>query len=267
MKKADEIKKQISKIKEPDPNKRAQKTLKILNESAEKFVELFKKIFRRNYTSISHLKKELMRLSASEFYEYLNEQAGFKKAKSRLIKKKIISPEINEVHPDSQQYYIKQYCLEYICANCFVFIAANPRLGDCVVIPKKWKTLVKNNEGKLILMARNFEFQAQEQLFLWLVKQLKCSKGNVNNSGKKHKSQMREVMVKKLIESVLQFFQKEKISVNLVANISQDISGIFFDAMRLSDAQVLVKNISQYVKHNNLFLQKTVIDIISGKTT
>jgi ABC-type dipeptide/oligopeptide/nickel transport system ATPase subunit len=134
-----------------------------------------------------------------------------------------------------------------------------------IVVPEKWKKLVTKLEKELTFMSRNFELEAEEQLFLCLVGRLKESNGSIFNSGKSHQAQLREFMIKRLVQAIFQLINGKKISSSKVVNIALDINGMFFDEMKKSDADKLAKNILNYVERSNHFMQQKVIDLILSR--
>lgn len=255
------LRKKISELK-IDDSKYIQKIIKILHDDAMNFHAQLSCIMKGKYKTPAHLINKLKKLNNDVYFSWLNEQAAFKKAKSRLIKAKVIFSPSEKIESPYQRDYYKQYFLENMFAQIIDLIAKNLRLYNAIVIPKEWRNFVNKREKELILMARNFELEAEEQLFLLLINRLKKSKGNKLNSGKKHNAQVREFITKKFIQLIPYFFQNEKISNNLAINLSLDISNIFFEPMKPSDANKFSKDIMQDARRNMGFLSSTVADLL-----
>ena len=256
-----EIKVKISKIKETNFNIRAQKIFEALREDAAIFVELLKV---PESTSPPELIEYLKKANKNDFFKWLNAESNFKTAKAKLIKGKIIHKNLEDVSSDASilRDYLKQYFLEFICANVICHIAENPSVGDAIVVRKKSKRLIEKYEQELVLMGRNFELGAEEQLFISLINRLKNSDGSLFNSGKTHPSQARELMTKRLMEGIFQLFTNENVSTILAATISLDITGIFYDPMKQSEAEKLVPKLVKTVRLEKDFLKKTVQELL-----
>lgn len=256
-----ELKVKVIDIKEPDINVKGMRMIGHLNEYAEAFNEKFRTAVEEleDWRSILNKMKEL---DGDIFYLWLCEQPNFCKAKARLIDAGSISANLEMINLNKQSY---QYLLAYICGLSICFLATDIELGDAIVVPVEWSRLVKKYEKQLILMSRNFELPAEAQLFLYLIRQLQKSKGNVLNSGARRETQAREFMTKQLMYSINQNFKGESLTANLLANMALDISGIFFDAMKQSDARDLAVSVIEASQRNQMFLEQKVIEVLSNQ--
>ena len=262
VRKANEI---SSKILEIKGEKFGEPILQLVLKYANEYIDSFKAIASKNYPTPLNIMDDVKKLNSNPFYEWINNEPGFIEAKRILIDKKIIYEKLDDINLDLQEAYIKQYQLEYFCANIISLALCIPNLKDVIVVPRKWKKLVSVCEIELVQMCRNFELEAEEQLFIWLIGRLKKSKGSIINSGKTHQAQLREFMIKRLIQAIYQLSNGKKMSSNAVVNASLGISGIFFEQMSRSDAAKHSKKILVYVERTNHFMQQKVIDVLLSK--
>jgi len=239
-----------------DPIQYGEDLLKKVHKDARDYIEAWKKCCSLSGTP----NQDLSKIQQHPFYKWTNEQAGFRKAKMRLIERKLISSTkgchtLRDIHAA---------VLEYILAiTIHTIVPSIGYLSNVVFVPTENKRLVEKREEDIILMAQNFESETLRQLFLALFfKHLKNSKRNLYNSGKPHHYQARELLIKRLLQQILLFFYPNKITATLATDIALDISSIFFDPMSRSDAITVAGKIKSTIPKEVKLLECRVSELI-----
>lgn len=263
----------LSKIRSTD-TQYAIEMLEILYPFATQYMELWKKCTALQVTltentdmpthALDELNNNLQNIDNLPFTIWLRGQANFIELRNRLIANKIINQNVDDIPSQDIEARLSHYCIESLLANLIEHLAPNAKnLKHAVFIPVDWKRLVNKNMDKLILMSRNFELNAEEHLFLSLIEKLKNSKGNVFNSGKPHEWQLRELMTKRIVQSLLNKSDLANETKTFLADIALDLVGIFFESVSKRDDVIkMVEEIAQNLFDEKEFMQKRVIDLL-----
>lgn len=264
----------LSKIRSAD-TEYAIEMLEILLPFANQYMELWKECVALHRALAEHtnvalelldkFNNNLQDIQNLPFTLWLRRQANFIEVKNRLIASKIMYQNIDDIPLKNVEAQLNYYCIESLLANLIEYLTPNARsLHQTVFIPVDWKRLINKNIGDLTLMSRNFELNAEEHLFLSLVAKLKNSKGSVFNSGKPHEWQLRELMTKRIIQSLLNQPCLAKETKTFHADIALDLVGIFFGAVgKRDDVIKIVEKIAQNLLDEKEFIQKQVLDLLN----
>lgn len=258
-----ELKNRLKNIKDFDFNISAMQKVFVLHEYAAVFVNQFKVSLKKIYDTPEHHLSEQMRFEKDPLYLWLNEQINFRKAKLRLMKAGVLA-DLNKLSFALPTECFKQYSLEYIFSLMICFLADSPPLEDAIVVPVEQRRLVEKHEEDLTLMARGFEFSGEKHLFLYLVERLKQSNGSPFDAGTRRYPPARLFMTKRLVELTYEFLQCEALTENLITSVVLDISGVFFDAMKSTEAKKFIKTVIDSTKRHRFFLEQKVSDLINN---
>lgn len=250
----------ISKIKNIDHIKRGEEMLITARPYAQDYINSYKEICTTEDTikkpttleEYSKADQEIReKVSPLPFFDWLNDQNGFLKITENF-------------HNQIKMVLKARTAFKIADAICYC-AGAIPVIPQAIVVPKKWKQFVHKDIEHLILMSRNFELQAEEDLFLLLVKKLQNSPGSVYNSGKRHEQQTRELFIKQIMRQLLPLPWIKNNTDTSIADLSMGIISIFFNEMSRSDAITLVKSVRENVEKETSFLQNTVQDLINNQ--
>ena len=252
-----EISLKVSKINSGTETQYAEEMLDVLYPYATQYMVLWKKsvviqtgLIEKSNVSLCVLEEVkgcLKEIENLPFTTWLRKQPNFREVRSRLITNTMIDCNI-----------------ETTLANLVEFLAPNAKtLSNTVFIPAEWKRLVDKKMKELILMSRNFELAAEEHLFLSLVEKLKNSNGNVLNSGKPHKWQLREVMTKRIIQGLYNKPELLNETKTFIADIALELVGMFFSSVNKRDEAIkMAEKISKNLHDEKKFIQKQVIELL-----
>lgn len=263
----------ISKIKNVDPIQYGKEMLSAISPFASDYINSLREkglipnqpIMGPEYSEKSQeeVKALFIDMQSHPFFIWLNKQKELKKFKLKLVKRNIISADLNAVNAESLLSYNLQYAVEFVVANAICQCTANlSDLKHPTFVPLGWKRLPDKYFKEIVLMSRNFELDSEEQLFLKLLDKLQNSDGTVYNSGKPHDFQVRELLIKRVMQGLFFIFGVERLTNTFVADLSLAIAAIFFDEMKRADAISLSKKVRENVIKEAAFLRMTVSEIL-----
>lgn len=231
---------------------------------ASGFLKIYKSIAAKNYNNPDELVQSLQALLTHKFFKKVNKEAGFSSAKNKLINQGVVTKRLRDVKSSSPGDYFNYLALEHCCATIISHICDNFQFDELVVKADEKKSMRKQPKiRKLIRLARNFELDAEEQLFNLLVRKLEKSMGSQTNLNKRHDNEVREYMTKRLFKVISMYFSHELLSMNLVVDVVLDITTIFFDKiMNKYDAEALFDGLRKSAEKEQVFLKKTVEELI-----
>jgi hypothetical protein len=260
MKNTCEIADKISKINNQNQIEYGKEMLTIVAPDANDFIIKMKSI---SDESLSEAPCDFDKISQLPFCVWINKQAGFKQARKKMIDAKLINASLSTTQPITILSYSLRYAIEFVTANAICQLANNIHdLRNAVFVPIEWKKLAIELMPQLTVMSRNFELGSMEQLFLYLLNELQNSKGSIYNSGKPHDLQVRELLIKRIMQGFFCHFGVISPTDTFVADTTLNIVGVFFDEMKRNDAIKLAGLIRKNVAQETSFLQQKVMDLL-----
>lgn len=232
---------------------------------AKDYVEHCKNLAASDISPIE-LQEKMRTLKQHDFATYLNRAPNFIKAKQKLISKNVIILEINA--PDSNYDYLQQIVLEYICANIFGVLLPSKNLEYDIVATKKQQKEIQFSMKRLQSILRKyggiyFASSAKQHLLQFLLDDLiNDNTGNVFSDKKQESHYQRRLMFKRLIEGMCRSLPRTKDSIHLFTEVALDICNIFYGPMDKEDAKELAERIQPLVEQENIFLTKTVAELL-----
>lgn len=213
----------------------------------------------------------IKKLSQHPFVCWINEQPGFITAKERISQEQLVV--ISNPVIERLREYRSSFVLEFICSLViYHFTGDENKLSQAVVTQKKLKPIItamrklkhEFHKGGGVYFAHESK---QHILQILLEETLGDNNLNIYSSAKNHSSLIRQVVTKKIMQSLFTVFGMQKISHTLVVGIALDITSIFFDdTMDRSDASIDAQKILKNLIEDNAYAQQSIASILATRS-